>query len=193
MFIFICVKKKYTYDKAELIEIVKISTSIKDVLLKLNRPINSFYFSQLRKVIIDFNLDTSHFEKNVELICECCKKIFIVNLHDKDKRKFCSLKCANQKVRGNALQKNINEIDEKTRYKRICFSFHKKECVVCKESNIVTVHHYDENHENNDIRNLIPLCPTHHSYMHSKYKNIITSKVDDYRKNIIDSIESNTI
>ena len=45
------------------------------------------------------------------------------------------------------------------------------------------VHHYDENHYNNDPRNLIPLCPTHHQYVHSRYKDEIICTIDEYIKN----------
>ena len=68
----------------------------------------------------------------------------------------------------------------KSSYKTLCFKYKEKKCIVCGEDKIVEVHHYDENHKNNDIKNLIPLCPTHHKYMHSKYKSIIKNIVDKY-------------
>ena len=54
--------------------------------------------------------------------------------------------------------------------------------MVCGEDKIVTVHHMDGNHQNNDITNLVPLCPTHHQYWHSKYRNLIREKVELYLK-----------
>lgn len=48
---------------------------------------------------------------------------------------------------------------------------------------IVAVHHYDENHSNNDPKNLVPLCPTHHQYLHSRYAGLIKDKVNDYVNN----------
>jgi hypothetical protein len=53
------------------------------------------------------------------------------------------------------------------------------------EDKIVDVHHLDENRDNNDIYNLIPLCPTHHRYWHSTYKNEIENKVYSYIKDFI--------
>jgi predicted HNH restriction endonuclease len=63
--------------------------------------------------------------------------------------------------------------------------------VICGENKIVSVHHYDENHNNNSIENLIPLCPTHHQYIHSKYKDEILNKVDEYRNYFISLIKNN--
>ena len=62
-------------------------------------------------------------------------------------------------------------------YRRICFDYHIKECVICGEKNIISVHHFDGNHYNNDPINLIPMCPTHHSYMHSGFKYLIEEEV----------------
>jgi len=44
----------------------------------------------------------------------------------------------------------------------------------------VAVHHYDENHNNNNPENLVPLCPTHHQYVHSKYKNEVIDKINEF-------------
>lgn len=62
----------------------------------------------------------------------------------------------------------------------ICFTHHKKECIICKENVIVSVHHYDNNHSNDNPENLVPLCPTHHMYMHSQYIYLIKECVDEY-------------
>ena len=34
--------------------------------------------------------------------------------------------------------------------------------------------------DNNDPANLIPLCPTHHSYVHSRYKDEIQPIIDKF-------------
>lgn len=52
--------------------------------------------------------------------------------------------------------------------------------MICGEDKIVAVHHYDHNHYNNDPANLVPLCPTHHQYVHSRYKDEVKSIIDDY-------------
>ncbi len=67
-------------------------------------------------------------------------------------------------------------------YRTICFKYHKKECIICKENNIVHVHHYDGNTDNNAPLNLLPFCATHHQYMHSKFIKLIIEKVELYRQ-----------
>jgi hypothetical protein len=88
----------------------------------------------------------------------------------------CSYSCANKHFRTG--ENNGNWKGEL--YRSICFQYHKKECVVCGHDKIVAVHHYDENHENNDPKNLIPLCPTHHQMMHSNWAFEIQDTVDAY-------------
>ena len=93
----------------------------------------------------------------------------------------CSVGCANTVYRSGANNGNYNP--NKSNYRAICFSVHKKECIICGEDKIVAVHHYDEDHINDTIENLIPLCPTHHQYMHSKYKCLISEQVDTWIDN----------
>lgn len=57
--------------------------------------------------------------------------------------------------------------------------------MICGENKIVAVHHYDENRKNNSIENLIPLCPTHHQYVHSRYKEEVMDKINKYRNQFI--------
>lgn len=47
---------------------------------------------------------------------------------------------------------------------------------------MVEVHHYDENNQNNSPENLVPICPTHHQYVHSRYKNEVQGQIDEFRK-----------
>lgn len=88
----------------------------------------------------------------------------------------CGYSCANKLFRSGP----NNGMWKDSTYQTTCFHYHKKECVVCGEKNIVTVHHLDENHSNNTPSNLIPLCPTHHHYWHSKYKHLIEPQVLKY-------------
>ena len=39
-------------------------------------------------------------------------------------------------------------------------------CAVCGFDKIVELHHKDRNRKNNNISNLIPLCPNHHRMAH---------------------------
>lgn len=93
----------------------------------------------------------------------------------------CSKKCANTHFRSGLENGNWKG----TRYQTICFVYHEKKCVVCGEEKIVAVHHYDHNHNNDDPVNLVPLCPTHHQYVHSQYKDAVQPIIDNYVKKFI--------
>jgi hypothetical protein len=115
-----------------------------------------------------------------ELLCHKCGKSFTVKDREKlfslDRhREFCSRKCSSHF--GGAAKA---EKYESKSYSKICFKHHKRECIICKENKIVAVHHYDFNHQNDEYENLIPMCPTHASYMHSKWKYLIEERVDKY-------------
>lgn len=114
--------------------------------------------------------------------CPVCGKLY------SKKTETCSYACSNTFFRsgnhrgnhGGYILKNDDELVGKLRYKRICFRFHEKKCVVCGEDKIVAVHHFDGNHNNNSPDNLVPLCPTHHVYIHSNYANLIKGNIDEY-------------
>lgn len=119
---------------------------------------------------------TCYLNPQVKRLCVVCSEP-IKNVHVA-KQVTCSVSCANKHFRTGP-----NHGNWKGHYKPTCFHFHKKECVVCGEDKIVAVHHLDENHDNNDPANLIPLCPTHHCYWHSKYKHLVEDIVHNYISN----------
>jgi hypothetical protein len=105
--------------------------------------------------------------------CKVCSK----PIKDYKKSKgTCSRSCANVYFKSGENNGNWNP----DAYRSTCFNYHQPICVICGEDKIVAVHHYDENHNNNDPANLIPLCPTHHQYVHSRYKNLVQSMIEDY-------------
>lgn len=53
-------------------------------------------------------------------------------------------------------------------YRKICFNKHPHKCVCCNEYIILDVHHYNKKRTDNYPSNLVPLCPTHHRYMHTR-------------------------
>ena len=111
--------------------------------------------------------------------CPVCQKDFKAKLGERKEKQTCSYACANKHFRSgenNGMWKDYKE----SRYTKVCFKYHKKECVVCQEENIVSVHHFDHNHDNNDPANLVPLCPTHHQYVHSRYNDLVKDKIEEY-------------
>lgn len=117
---------------------------------------------------------------NVE--CFSCSKLFQVEEREKlfpsKEQYFCSRSCANS-IGGKAKSKKYHG-DETAHYTTVAWRYHQKKCLVCEESNVVAVHHLNENHDDNRPENLVPLCPTHHHYMHSKHKHLIEQKVLSY-------------
>jgi hypothetical protein len=102
--------------------------------------------------------------------CPICSKKYLGNT------KTCSYSCSNKFFRTGENNGNWKQ----DTYQSTCFLHHKKECVVCGEDKIVAVHHLNENHKDNRPENLIPLCPTHHQYFHSRYRNIVEPKIISY-------------
>src|SRR5574343_354814 len=118
------------------------------------------------------------------VVCEKCNTEFTVTerkkSHPQKNAYYCSRSCANS-VGGEAKATKYH-YDEVASYTSVCWRHHAKVCVVCGETKIVSVHHIDKNHKNNDPVNLIPLCPTHHQYVHSKYKDEVQPIIDIYVK-----------
>ena len=119
-------------------------------------------------------------KKNVQFVL---KFLLLQNGH-KDEKTTCSHSCSNTYFRSGKNSPTY-KTDEEVGYRTLCFRYHKKECIICKEDKIVEVHHLDENRENNKIDNLVPLCPTHHKYLHSNYRYLIEDKVNEYIKDFI--------
>jgi len=102
-------------------------------------------------------------------LCEVCNKV----IKNKGTR-TCSFACSNIRFHSGENHGNWKN------FRSICFLYHKKECIICKEKNIVEVHHMDENKKNTNPENLVPLCPTHHKYWHSGFRSKVESKVLEY-------------
>jgi hypothetical protein len=111
--------------------------------------------------------------------CPVCNKEY--ESLKKQNKKTCSYSCSNKFFRTGENNGNWKEHT----YRTTCFSKHEKKCIACDESKIVEVHHYNGNHKDNRIENLVPICPTHHKYIHSRYANEILPIVEKYVKNFI--------
>lgn len=103
--------------------------------------------------------------------CPVCSKMFV------GKSTTCGYSCSNTLFRSG---KNNPNFGTGKSYRSPCFEEHGKKCIVCGEDKIVSVHHVNEDHHDNRVENLIPLCPTHHQYLHSRYKDEVQPIVDTY-------------
>ena len=108
--------------------------------------------------------------------CPICGIDFKAFRHEK--KITCSYACSNKLFRTGENNGNWRE----DAYRSTCFAKHKKECIVCGEQLIVDVHHFNLNHDDNRVENLVPLCPTHHKYIHSRHAYLIADKINEYVK-----------
>ncbi len=120
--------------------------------------------------------------KEFEVKCECCEKMFIVKEREKvfpkKEKYFCSRSCANSA--GGKAKALIYHSDETAHYSTVARRHHEKCCIVCGEDKIVAVHHVNLDHLDNDPKNLVILCPTHHHYVHSKFRYLVQPAIDSY-------------
>lgn len=110
----------------------------------------------------------------IELECAFCHKKFLRPKSDLNKSKsglyFC---CKEHKDKAQRLEsgKDFDILRPPhygttlTNYRISAFREYPHKCAVCgwdDDDDILEVHHIDDNHQNNDINNLIILCPTCH-------------------------------
>ena len=126
--------------------------------------------------LIGNNNYTKH-EKTCEgkKICPVCNTSFV------GKSSTCSYSCSNKHFRTGERNGNWKQ----DTYQTTCWLYHGKKCLVCDEEKIVTVHHVNENHSDNRPENLVPLCPTHHQYVHSRYRSEVQPIIEEYVKNYL--------
>ena len=177
-------------EKEVLIDLLSKSNSKSALLKYLHLSDNGRNRKHLDKLINEFKLDLSILKVNrrkdtkfINKICPVCESVFETVTGEREK-KTCSYSCSTTFFRSGV--NNPNWKDEA--YRTTCFLYHEHKCVVCGEDKIIDVHHYDENKHNNTKENLIPLCPTHHKYWHSRYKYLVEKEVEFYRTNFINNI-----
>lgn len=181
------------------INVFNQSTSISDIIKKLSIPSNGSSCRYVSNMINTLNLDVNILKQNYKneykqiKICPVCNKEFLVPKKGRLSKKItCSYACANTYFRSginngmyNKTYKLELEGGDTNNYRTKCFMYNQHKCCVCGEDKIVAVHHFDGDHTNNEISNLIPLCPTHHVYVHSKYKHLIEDDINNFRLNLI--------
>jgi hypothetical protein len=180
-------------------KIISESKSLHEVSLKYFGYVNVKTYSKIREYINVNGINTLHFIKNpsavkhtlyprIKKICPICEKEFETKLGHKREKTVCSHSCANTYYRTGSEHPNYKsdkDLNGSNNFRVICFRHHEKKCVCCDEKNIVETHHYDGNKKNNLPKNLVPLCPTHHRYWHSRFRYIVKVKVDEYVKNFM--------
>lgn len=179
--------------------LIKECKSKSDFCKKLGLNLGGTSFRKINKIIENNNLDISHFDggkskrRKYEIIvkkCPVCNTEFKTKNNHPSEKTTCSVSCSNTYFRtgeNNPNYKNIEDYDNRgtsyiKKYRKLCFKHHGHKCIICNENKILDVHHCDGNKFNNNINNLVPLCPTHHRYCHSKHKNLVLPLINEYLK-----------
>lgn len=164
-----------------MIEIIKRSKSYTAVAKEFFGHSSGNTIQKVRDHIEANNINIDHFlfsaKKQSDKKCPVCGKEFKTKVGHPREKTTCSYSCSNTYFRSGKDNPNCRE----DAYRTTCFLHHEKKCIICGEDKIVEVHHFDADHSNNNAENLIPLCPTHHAYWHSSYKNLIEDAVVRYK------------
>lgn len=170
--------KKNDPTREQLEEAIKNSNLRREVLKKFNIT-GAVYRRLLRNYNIEYPKWDRYYYRRIALItkiCPQCEEEFKVKDTEIGRgQQTCSYSCSNKYFREG--RGNYNSPEQ---YRKRCFNAYGKKCAVCDEQNVVEVHHLDRNRNNNVVENLIPLCPTHHMYMHSKFKEFIQEEVNQF-------------
>ena len=171
--------------------IIKSCFTKSEICEKLGLSKNGNNYRNINEIILKYNIDISHFDEKhkvriyekIKKECPICHEFFETRIGNRDEKITCSRSCANTYFYSGENNPNYKG-DTRHTYTITCFKYHKHECCVCKEDKIVEVHHLDGNRKNNSAPNLVPLCPTHHKYWHSKHRSEILDIVIAYMKSI---------
>jgi len=180
-------KKKYIEEmsKEEFSKFVKSSSSKRELYAKLGVHENGTYSRLIKQKLNQCELTLKHNQLVYPWItktCPACGDEFKTQKGAPKEKVVCSPGCANTHFRSGPDHPNWKTHGSEGAIRSTCFHYHKKKCIICDESNIVAVHHYDHNRTNNEPSNLIPMCPTHHQYHHSNFKEMVDTQIDAYRK-----------
>jgi hypothetical protein len=155
-------------------------TSTSDITSRLYKVTCEYCNKEVTNSNIQRHIDGCYLNPINMILCKICNNPI---KKYKTSKGTCSHACSNKHFRVGLTNGNYKG----KRYRTICFAHHKKQCVVCGENKIVTVHHYDHDHTNDEPANLIPLCPTHHQYVHSRYKKHVLPIIEQYRQTFINN------
>lgn len=68
-------------------------------------------------------------------------------------------------------------------FRWVAFQYHGRKCIVCGEDGVLDVHHLNEIETDQNPANVVPLCPTHHRYLHSHWPDDVRPAINKYLDN----------
>lgn len=117
--------------------------------------------------------------KTFTVVCSGCDKACEVRerelAHPKKQYYYCSRSCANS-VGGKAKVEKYGL----SWYPSIARKFYVEQCAACGISDILDVHHIDENRDNSEPSNLIFLCPNDHYRLHRNQDPVIQHLINTH-------------
>jgi hypothetical protein len=175
-------------------KIVATAETLREVCILLNYCDNGRNTGTLSSFLRANSIDYSHFRTSgayianlVEVECPLCNKVFQKNMNNsKDlKRVTCSHDCANKYFAWKQGAKNYKHGEAPSTYISKINKYYKSNnitpsCVVCNCTDILDVHHIDEDRSNNSIDNLVYLCPNHHSLLHRNKSDLVFNKIIEH-------------
>jgi len=174
----------------EVIKAISESCSISEIMRKLGICRNTINQRMVKDVADKHNLQIplngrkskySEFSKT----CPVCGKDFVTTDDPSEAKITCSYLCSNRYFRTKHL---LGEFGPETKiyhtnYRTLCINHYGHKCVFCDWDMCVDVHHIDRDRSNNDISNLIPLCPNHHALTKlSEYRDDMDKRIHEFKK-----------
>ena len=121
------------------------------------------------------------------ITCDYCGKEFYRSesrLHTKSGLHFCSRECKDiaQRIENNFIEMWPDHYKDgsQVHYRQMAFRNYSHKCNNCgwdEDEYILEVHHIDENRNNNDLKNLMILCPICHRKLTSHKYKLINNKI----------------
>jgi hypothetical protein len=150
------------YNKENLEKIIKNSKSIKECLIKLDRPTSGDNYNFLKRKILKYGIDVSHFLSTKELR----------DLSLKERGKYFSKKFETKDIfRKNSLYQGTGNNLKKILFKE---KLKKNQCEICGINDIwngkkMSLHldHINGDNKDNRLENLRILCPNCHACTHT--------------------------
>ncbi len=179
-------KLQEALDSGFLNTLLQECNSLGEIATKLGYSTHGRNTANITKFLAKNNLVFSNqSQKTIEYeqrICVHCSNIFQVSVHNKNRQKVitCSHSCSS-----NYAPFKIKRVEAKigleaTSYPILAKRYGLNACCICKETEVLDIHHLDEDRNNNVISNLVPLCPTHHAYLHRGKSELIFDKLVEY-------------
>jgi hypothetical protein len=120
----------------------------------------------------------------IDTQCDQCNKTYSTkqSVYNKSVNHFCGNDCkalfykANPHIRGTYA--GYNGLSKVSSYRKLAFETFEHRCHVCnydRFEDVLQVHHIDHNRSNNDITNLVIVCPTCHSELHKGYATLLNT------------------